>query len=180
MMAHPERGAHLPKPDYHIITLDSYTAYQPAGSTLDTENFRSRDTRQIPSLLLISKVLNLEAFHHPFVKGDTIRVTFNHDIFRFQGKWHNNGSLSMPCDFSHYSSNSRALATLHMLLSRPSTERWRPLSSRGNFLPPRSISDHDKALKEHIIPGSSTLSGCDKVKAFCSRYGCTLFTVPIK
>ncbi|XTI88467.1 hypothetical protein V2W45_1520788 [Cenococcum geophilum] len=24
-------------------------------------------------------------------------------------------------------------------------------------------------LKEHIIPGSATLSGCDKVKAFCSR-----------
>lgn len=35
------------------------------------------------------------------------------------------------------------------------------------------ISDPDKVLKEHIIPGSATLSRCSKVKAFCSRCGCT-------
>ncbi|OCL15334.1 hypothetical protein AOQ84DRAFT_307407 [Glonium stellatum] len=42
------------------------------------------------------------------------------------------------------------------------------------------INGLDKILKEHTIPGSATLSGSDKVKAFCSLCGCTLFTVPVK
>lgn len=86
----------------------------------------------------------------------------------------------MLYDFSRYSSdkNPRYLsyaivATVNRTLAVPQVVVIFSSSSVR-------ISDPDKVLKEHIIPGSATLSGCDKAKAFCSRYGCTLFIVPMK